>query len=116
VGRKKHLEKEPQEAASKEVNWYLGWAIHSLLERYYQKQHEDDNDEDVSNKKIVEFLGGTRIFHHDTINNEAYLEDCYDAFNILRKKGWLTLVSLACFKFGNEEVFSFELEHAKAHS
>jgi hypothetical protein len=67
---RKDLEKEPQEGASKEVNWYLGWAIHSLLHRYYQKQQED-NDETVSNKKIVEFLGGMQIFHHEAIKNET---------------------------------------------
>jgi hypothetical protein len=102
---RKVIQNEPEIGTSKEVNRYLGWAIHSLLQRYYRKQHEEDtdeDDEDVSNKKIVEFLGGMRIFHHDAINNETYLEDCYDGFDILRNKGWLTLVSLAYFEFGND--------------
>ena len=43
-----------------------------------------------------------RIFHHDAINNATYLEDCYDDFDILRNKGWLTLVSPAYFEFGND--------------
>jgi hypothetical protein len=98
---RKEIQKEPEEGTRKEVNRYFGWAIHSLLERYYQKQNEDDN-EDVGNKKIVEFLKEMRIFHHDAINNKTYLEDCYDDFDILRNKGWLTLVSPAYFEFGNE--------------
>jgi hypothetical protein len=98
---RKEIQKEPEEGTSKEVNRYLGWAIHSLLERYYRKRNEDD-DEDVSNKKIVEFLKGMRIFHHDAINNETYLEACYDDFDILRNKGWLTLVSPAYFAFGDD--------------
>jgi hypothetical protein len=69
---RKYSEKELQEGASKEVNQNLGLAIHSLLHKYYQK-FQDNNDEDVSNKQIVEFLGRMRIFHHDAINNETYL-------------------------------------------
>jgi hypothetical protein len=99
---RKNLEQEPQEEGkSKEVNRYFGWAIHSLHHRYYRKPQED-TDEEVGDKKIVEFLGGMRIFHHEAITNDTYLRDCYDDFDILRNKGWLTLVSPAYFQFGSD--------------
>ncbi len=54
----KELAKESakkEEGASKEVNRYLGWAIHSLLERLYRNQLEDDDD-DERKKRIIEFF------------------------------------------------------------
>ncbi len=88
-----------EEGTNKEVNRYLGWAIHSLLERLYRNQLEDDDD-DERKKRIIEFLVGMRIFHHNAINNQSYREKCYDDFDILRNKGWMTLISPAYFDFG----------------
>jgi hypothetical protein len=92
--------KEPQDGGMKEVNRYFGWAVHSLHAKFDQKLQED-NEED-NEKKRIEFLEGIRIFHHDAVRNETYMEKCYDDFDVLRNKGWLTLVSPDYFEFGNK--------------
>jgi hypothetical protein len=43
-----------------------------------------------------------QIFHHEAIKNETYLRDCYDDFDIIKNKGWLTLVILEYFEFGRD--------------
>jgi hypothetical protein len=89
-----------EEGANKEVNQYLGWMIHSLLERLYRNELENDDDNE-SKKTINDFLvAGMQIFHHNAINGQSYLEKCYDDFDILRNKGWMTLVSPVYFDFG----------------
>jgi hypothetical protein len=91
----------PQVDGVKEVNRYMGWAVHSLHAKF-ERNLQEENGEEESEKKRLEFLEGMRIFHHDAVKNETYLEKCYDDFDVLRNKGWLTLVSPEYFEFGNK--------------
>jgi len=116
----------PAEEEKREVNAFVGWAIHELRVEVGLKKHgldkrrsasqgddagksshddndHDDNDDDENddeNDEMLAYLEGMRVFHDRAVLDEEYMRECYSLFHRMINNGWLTLVSKALFPFG----------------
>ena len=81
-----------QEVIINQVQRFFGWSIFSLK----QKLENEERD----NKDSLELLERMSILHHEAINDEVYMQNCYPLANVLLNKGGLTLVAKSFIGFG----------------
>jgi hypothetical protein len=95
-----------------DVQKIVGWAIFSLREG--RKKNLDDAAIDVDRVKKIEseldFLADMRRFHHEIIDDQDYIKNCYPSRLLLVNRGFLTLVSPTYFDFG-KNLIEFVCQH-----
>jgi hypothetical protein len=91
-----------------DVQKIVGWAIFSLREGRKKKLEKasdvSDGDMVVKIESELDFLAEMRSFHHEIIDNQDYIKNCYPSRLLLENRGFLTLVSPTFFDFGKQLV------------
>ena len=83
---------DSQEVIMNQVQRFFGWSIFSLKQKLQNEERDNDNG--------LEMLERMSVLHHEVINDEVYMENCYPFANKLLNKGGLTLVATSFIGFG----------------
>jgi hypothetical protein len=89
-----------------DVQKIVGWAVFDL--RQCRKKDLNNatiiSDGDMIEKieSELDFLADMRRFHHEIIDDQDYIKNCYPSRVLLVNRGFLTLVSPTFFGFGKE--------------
>jgi hypothetical protein len=75
-----------------QVQRFFGWSIFSVKKKL-QNQHRDSKDS-------LELLEKMPVLHHEVINDELYMKNCYPFANEVLNIGALTLLSTSFIGFG----------------
>lgn len=75
-----------------QVQRFFGWSIFSLKRKLENEQ--------CDNKDGLDLLEKMSVFHHEVINDELYMKNCYPIANEVMNKGGLTLVATNFIGFG----------------
>jgi len=73
---------------SGEVNRFVGWAILELMKAWKEQESHDEESGEV-----LELLQSMSYTHQEAITNDDYMENRYEAYDILLNLGNMTLVS-----------------------
>ncbi len=92
-------EQEEEDWQVSEVQFFLGWAMRSVTNKYEAKAERDDGDE-VSDE--VSFCQHMYLEHDDAIADDGYMRDFYSPIVQIKNRGDLALVSREYFEFGLE--------------
>ena len=83
---------DSHEVIMNQVQRFFGWSIFSLKRKL--------ENEDRDNKDSLEILEKMSVLHHEVINDELYMKNCYPFANQLLNNGGLTLVATTFIGFG----------------
>ncbi|KAI2509075.1 hypothetical protein MHU86_5323 [Fragilaria crotonensis] len=81
-----------QDVIMSQVQRFFGWSIFSLKRKLENEQ--------CDNKDGLDLLEKMSVFHHEVINDELYMKNCYPIANEVMNKGGLTLVATNFIGFG----------------
>jgi hypothetical protein len=87
-----------------DVQKIVGWAVFDLRNGRKEKPKHatiiSDVDMVVKIESELDFLADMRSFHHDIIDNQDYIKNCYQSRVELINRDYLSLVSPTFFDFG----------------
>ena len=83
---------DPRDVIMNQVHRFFGWSIFSQKQKLQNQQRD--------NKDSLELLEKMSVLHHEVLNDEVYMQNCYPFATEVLNIGSLTLVATRFIGFG----------------